>query len=40
MLLKNKITLFYIINYILKEIKDTKGFRREISDSEIIRIHL
>lgn len=37
MLYKDKITaIFCIINYILKEIKCTEGFCREISDSEII----
>ena len=41
MLYKDKITAnFCIINYILKEIKYTEGFRRKISDSEIITIHL
>lgn len=39
MLYKDKITAnFCIINYILKEIKYTEGFRRKISDSEIITI--
>ena len=39
MLYKDKITVnFCIINYILKEIKYTEGFRRKISDSEIITI--
>jgi len=41
MLYKDKITAnFCIINYILKEIKYTEGFRRKISDSKIITIHL
>lgn len=39
MLYKDKITaIFCIINYILKEIKCAEGFRRKISDSEIITI--
>ena len=39
MLYKDKITAnICIINYIEKEIKYTEGFRRKISDSEIITI--
>ena len=35
---KQNYVIFYIINYILKEIKYTEGFRRKISDSEILTI--